>query len=239
MGSGPMTVFCDLDGPLIDVSRRYYKTYELAIAQTQAHYQAQGQTLPLTPLSPHQFWQLKQERIPDEDIAFRSGFRYGQIDQFLDTVRALVNQPSLLGEDCLQPGVEEALGQLHRLGVRLAVVTLRCQSQAVELLQKYNLAHWFTWIRGTQEQGAAYANYADYKQALLAEVLAQTEPAEQCWMIGDTEADVLAAQAVGIGAIAVTCGIRSRNYLQKLQPTQIYSDLAVATRFLLGRGQRA
>ncbi len=29
-----MTVFCDLDGPLIDVSARYYKTYRLAIAQT-------------------------------------------------------------------------------------------------------------------------------------------------------------------------------------------------------------
>ena len=236
-----MTVFCDLDGPLIDVSQRYFKTYQLAIAQTQAHYRAQGNPLQLTPLSFNQFWQLKQERIPDQDIAFLSGFRFGQIDHFLSTVREIVNQPILLSEDRLQPGVEAALATLHRWGVRLAVVTLRCQTQAVHLLQSHNLAHWFTWIRGTQDLDAAYANYADCKQALLAEVLAQSgsSSADQFWMIGDTEADVLAAQAVGISAIALTCGIRSHTYLQKLNPTHIHSDLAVATQFLLGVGQLA
>jgi len=47
-------------------------------------------------------------------------------------------------------------------------------------------------------------------------------------MIGDTEADVLAGKAMSIPTIAVTCGIRSYNYLQKLQPTRIHTDLLSA-----------
>jgi hypothetical protein len=37
-----ITIFCDLDGPLVDVSKRYYKTYQLAIAETQAYLQRRG-----------------------------------------------------------------------------------------------------------------------------------------------------------------------------------------------------
>jgi phosphoglycolate phosphatase-like HAD superfamily hydrolase len=46
-----------------------------------------------------------------------------------------------------------------------------------------------------------------------------------CAMVGDTEADIWAAQAVGIPAIALTCGIRSEAYLQRLAPDHLESDL--------------
>ena len=42
-----LTVFCDFDGPLVDVSDRYYETYKQAIAHTQRTYLNQGQSLPL------------------------------------------------------------------------------------------------------------------------------------------------------------------------------------------------
>jgi phosphoglycolate phosphatase-like HAD superfamily hydrolase len=53
------------------------------------------------------------------------------------------------------------------------------------------------------------------------------------WMVGDTEADVLAGQQLGIPTIALTCGIRSRSYLQRLEPTRIHADLLSATRYLM------
>ena len=52
-------------------------------------------------------------------------------------------------------------------------------------------------------------------------------------MVGDTEADLIAAKKVGVGAIALTCGIRSVNYLKQYNPDYICNDLlSVAHRLL-------
>jgi phosphoglycolate phosphatase-like HAD superfamily hydrolase len=234
--SSQMTVFCDLDGPLIDVSERYYQTYQLGLIDTQATYQAQGMTLPLQVLSKKQFWRMKQDRTPDSEIALRSGLQSEQITFFLERVHQIVNQPALLQKDQLQPGVRWSLILLRAWGVRLAVVTLRNQIEAVQILQDYGLAHLFSSIQGTQDGLAAYRNYTEYKKELLADMMGQEDysQAESIWMIGDTEADILAGQAMGISTIAVTCGIRSMSYLNQLQPTRIHHDLFSATHYLLG-----
>lgn len=82
--SQPLTVFCDFDGPIVDVSNRYYKTYQIALADTQATYQAQGFILPIHLLTKQQFWKMKQDRVPDIEIAMRSGLQEEQIDFFWD-----------------------------------------------------------------------------------------------------------------------------------------------------------
>ncbi len=231
-----LTVFCDLDGPLIDVSDRYYQTYKLALAETGRAFGQPG--LSLHCLSKLQFWQMKQERTADSEIAVRSGLRQEQITYFLERVRLLVNQAALLDQDDVQPGVRWSLALLHACGVKLAVVTLRQQAEAEQILQEHNLAHFFTVIRGTSDRQSAYTNYAEQKQVLLTQALSQDQDhyvnPETTWMIGDTEADVFAGQSLGISTIALTCGIRSHNYLSQLQPTHIYSDLVSASHYLLG-----
>ncbi len=229
-----LTVFCDLDGPLIDVSRRYYKTYQLAIAETQAHFQAQGRSLLLKPLSESQFWQMKQERMPDADIAFCSGLRHEQIDLFLLNVLEIVNQPILLQEDRVQPNVVQSLEQLRQHGVHLSVVTLRCQSEARQLLKELNLAHYFDQICGAKDRSSAYQNYAEEKQAILENLIRKVnDDSGQFWIIGDTEADILAGQALGLSTVALTCGIRSHAYLERLEPTTVLPDLPTAVQYLL------
>ncbi len=228
-------VFCDLDGPLIDVSRRYYKTYQLAIAEVQAQSQTQGRSLSLTPLSSSQFWQMKQERVPDAEIAFCSGLRHEQIELFLAKVLDIVNQPGLLQEDCVQLGVLQALELLKRLGASLSVVTLRCQTEAMQLLQQFQLDSFFDQICGTEDQLSAYQNYTERKQTLLKGLIAKTAPSvhSQQWIIGDTEADVQAGQSLGLSTVALTCGMRSHQYLQRLQPTTVQADLRSATEYLM------
>lgn len=230
-----MTVFCDLDGPIVDVSDRYYNTYQLGLTQVQTVYQAQGMRLRVQRLSKEQFWQLKQDRVPDVEIARSSGLEGEQIHKFLGCVSQIVNQPDLLHLDRLQPGVQWAIALLHSRGVRLILVTLRPTAKAVQLLQNYGLARLFTCICGTQVTDAAYHNYTDLKTQLLADVVEELgSSVRDAWMIGDTEADILAAQAVGIPTIALTCGIRSTYQLQKLQPTRIMTDLVCAAHHLLG-----
>jgi phosphoglycolate phosphatase len=239
-----LTIFCDFDGPIVDVSDRYYHTYQQGLSETQADYRAQGIALRLSSLSKEQFWQMKQERTPDREIAMRSGLQAEQIDAFLQRVTQIVNQPALLHQDQLQPGVKWALALLHAQGVRLVLVTLRCQAQATQILRNYGLEHLFSQIWGTQDQNAAYTNLSEQKTQLLAQAIAacaqdqeakDTADAGSAWMIGDTEADILAGQAAGIPAIALTCGIRSQSYLQRFEPTRIHADLLSASHYLVSQ----
>ena len=233
-----MTVFCDFDGPIVDVSDRYYSTYRLALEDTQASYHDLDVSLPIGVLSKQQFWQMKQDRVPDVEIAMRSGLQGEQIDLFLGQVRNLVNQPALLQKDKVQPGVRWALALLHSRGVRLVLVTLRCQSQATQILRNYGLARLFSGIYGSEVADAAYQNYAEAKTELLAKAIAEqmlpgSHP-ESAWMVGDTEADILAGRQWGIPTIALTCGIRSSYSLKKYQPTTLGDDLLCAAHYLLG-----
>jgi phosphoglycolate phosphatase len=231
-------VFCDLDGPLIDVSERYYKTYQLALAEVQAHAQSQGNELSLTPLSAAQFWHMKQERMPDTDIARCSGLRGEEGERFLSTVQERVNQPHLLQQDRLQSDVVRSLQILQQQGIEVSVVTLRCQGEAFQVLRNYQIDHFFSQIQGTHDPLAAYQNYAVCKQQLLSDVLRQSRinpDQTDCWMIGDTEADVLAGQRLGFSTIAVTNGIRNYRYLEKLHPTSIQPNLSHAIDYLLSK----
>lgn len=230
-----MTVFCDFDGPIIDVSERYYSTYQQGLADTEAAYKKQGVCLHLQTLTQEQFWQMKQARLPDVEIAMRSGLQGEQVEVFVRRVSQIVNGPNLLDKDRLQPGVQWALALLHSQGVRLVLVTLRRQTQATQILENYGLARLFSRIQGTLDDESAYHNYSDVKKQLLAEVIEQQNvlPAS-AWMIGDTEADILAGQALDIPTIALTCGLRSRFYLQQFQPTRITADLLSAAHYLLG-----
>ncbi|NJR65102.1 MAG: HAD family hydrolase [Leptolyngbyaceae cyanobacterium CRU_2_3] len=237
-----LTIFCDFDGPIVDVSDRYYHTYQLGLAETEEAYDERDIPLRLTRLTKQQFWQMKQERTPDREIAMRSGLQSEQIDTFLERVGEIVNQPHLLHQDQLQPGVRWALALLHAQGVRLVLVTLRCQTQATQILKAYGLESLFSQIWGTQDRHAAYENLAQRKTQLLASAIAAcaqeakgTAQPFSAWMIGDTEADILAGQAVGIPAIALTCGIRSQAYLQKFQPTRIHTDLLSASHYLVSQ----
>ena len=245
-----ITVFCDFDGPIVDVSDRYYSTYKLGLAEVQTAYQEQDIALPLHILSKEQFWQMKQERTPDPEIALRSGLRGKQIDLFLQQVKHIVNQPDLLHQDQLQPGVKRALLQLHAQGVQLILVTLRRQNQAVQLLRQFGVHHLFTRIHGANDDDAAYLNQAEHKTHLLANAVAEarlqprslydcSQPALSAWMIGDTEADVLAGQAMNIPTIALTCGIRSQTYLQRFMPTHIHANLISAVHELFESRQVA
>lgn len=234
-----LTVFCDFDGPIVDVSDRYYATYQLGLTETHSFYAAQGVSLPIKRLTKQQFWQMKQERVPDVEIAMRSGLQGEQMDFFLGRVVEIVNQSALLKKDKIQPGVNWALPLLHSRGVRLVLVTLRQESQVAQILRNYGLTRLLSGIYGTSDHHVAYQNYTDVKTQLLEKAIAEqsclTEHPTSGWMIGDTEADLLAGRALSIPTIALTCGIRSPRYLKQFQPTYTCCDLLSAAHYLLGR----
>ncbi len=228
-----IVVFCDFDGPIVDVSDRYYATYQLALLNTLEFYQSHGQRIMLQELSKEQFWQMKQERVSDIEIAMRSGLQEEQIEYFINYVREIVNLPELLDLDKIQSGVNWALALLHCQGIRLVLVTLRQNQQVKHILNNYGLKRLFSGIYGSDDINVAYENNAQVKTQLLKKAYLEHQ-GDFNYMVGDTEADLIAAQDVGVTSIGLTCGIRSVLYLQQFKPNYVYNDLLCFTHRLLG-----
>lgn len=223
-------LFCDFDGPIVDVSERYYRTYRLGLSTLQASYQEKhGEPLALQVLSKNQFWWMKRNRVVDTDIAIRSGVPVELVETLLQQVQRIVNHPHLLQWDTLQPGADTAIYQLKRKGIRLVLVTLRHARQVQAFLQAQDLSQYIDEIFGASDVNAAHLNRAEQKVVLLERAIAaqksQGYQIQPTCMIGDTEADIIAGQRAGIATVALTNGIRSQEYLKRYQPTSIESNL--------------
>lgn len=225
-------VFCDFDGPIVDVSERYYQTYlKGLLAAAQMPSVDQG-SLSLRPLSKPQFWQMKQNRVADAEISALSGLPNDLFKPFMRQVERIVNHPNLLRWDCPQPTAQTALNYFKQRDMRLVLVTLRHPRQVQAFLQAQGLAHLVDEVYGAADINSAYANRVAQKGELLAAAItqqtAQGHLTQGSWMIGDTEADVLAGQAMGLSTAALSCGVRSEAYLQQLAPSGVYPCLLTA-----------
>lgn len=226
-------LFCDFDGPIVDVSERYYRTYKLGLSTLQAGYREQyGEHLPLQVLSKQQFWVMKRDRVADVEIALRSGVPSELVDDLLGQVQRIVNHPHLLQWDTLQAGADRAIRHIKAKGLRLVIVTLRHPRQVKAFLQAHDLSQCIDEIFGASDINAAHLNRAEQKVALLDRAIAtQKSQGYQIYptcMIGDTEADIIAGQRAGIVTVAVTSGIRSHACLQRHQPSAISANLLQA-----------
>ncbi|MBD0335486.1 MAG: HAD family hydrolase [Cyanobacteria bacterium Co-bin13] len=231
------TLFCDFDGPIVDVSDRYYATYRMGLEHIRAVSPEQGSSMPIRYLSKGQFWTFKQNRVPDRQIALWSGLEGEQIDSFLSHVAQIVNQPALLHQDRLQPGVRQSLKLLRCHGVRVVLVTLRAPEQVIDFLEQHHLDWAFSGLYGMSQAEAAYANQANHKIQRLRDAIADQHrhgySTQASWMIGDTEADIMAGQSAGLPTAALTCGIRSNSYLKAFRPTVLLSDLRSAAQHII------
>ncbi|NEP16026.1 MAG: HAD family hydrolase [Leptolyngbya sp. SIO4C1] len=231
-------LFCDFDGPIVDVSERYYRTYRLGLSALQTIYQTQhGKDLPIEPLTKKQFWQMKQTRVPDAEIAARSGLPDDAIEPFLQQVAQLVNHPHLLRWDTLQLDAAQAIQQIKQSGVRLVLVTLRQPEQVQAFLEAHSLSQHVDQIFGASDARAAHLNRVEQKVALLQQAIAAQQAlgfaTHNAWMVGDTEADVIAGQRAGIQTVALTCGIRSQARLTQLNPTKLTATLLQSVQLVL------
>jgi phosphoglycolate phosphatase len=232
------TVFCDFDGPIVDVSERYYATYRQALNKTARYANRDGKESPkIKPLDKWEFWDLKRERTLDRDIALASGLEERSIDYFRECVLEIVNAPQMLELDKIQPGVNWALNFLCSQGIKIVLVTLRRPEQVHHILERYNLSRLFVGVYGTQSDAAAYQNYTDIKTRLLNQAVSEhlfpDNRRQQAWMVGDTEADIVAGKAIDVPTIGLTCGIRSHRQLRQLNPSLIQPDLLSTAHYLI------
>ena len=102
----------------------------------------------------------------------------------------------------LFPGVVEALDRLEAEGFRLAICTNKVESHAVALLDALGIGHRFRTIVG--KDTFAFSK-PDPRHITATIERAGGDPARAV-MVGDSKADVAAAQAAGIPVVGVTFG---------------------------------
>lgn len=225
-----LRLITDFDGPIIDVSERYYRVYQFCLEKIQRPNQQVQQ------LAKAEFWELKRSRVPEKKIGIISGLDEAQAQEFSQLRRQTVHTQSYFEYDTLAPGAPEALLKVQQAGVDLVVMTMRRIRELDYAFKKHDLGRFFP-------ENRCYCLSNDYvktrdtddKPLLMARAIQELPPATDIWMVGDTEADIISATKHNIKVIAVECGIRDRAQLEQYQPNLITKDLSSAVDLVLER----
>jgi phosphoglycolate phosphatase-like HAD superfamily hydrolase len=228
-----LRLITDFDGPIMDVSERYYQVYQLCLRETRYPDQV------VTELSKAEFWELKRAHTPEKDIALKSGLDEEQAHEFTKIRKRTVHTQPYFQYDTLVPGALDALAKVQQAGIDLVVMTMRRVQELDYAVNQYNLGEFFPENRRYYLSND-YVKTRDIedKPLLMARALAELPPAVNTWMVGDTEADITAARKHGIKMIAVESGIRDRTQLELYQPDLIIKDLITTVDMILSEERR-
>jgi phosphoglycolate phosphatase-like HAD superfamily hydrolase len=227
-----MRIITDFDGPIMDLSDRYYHVYQLCLKTVKQPNQS------LTILPKSKFWAYKQAIISEQQVGIDSGLTATQAEAFKQLRDRHAHQIQYLPLDRVVPGSISALAKIQASGSDLFVMTLRRTCELEPAFQQYNLAQFFPpHHRYCLPDDYQKHDDVQAKTQLMTTALTELKPDPDTWMIGDTEADIIAAQIHGIRVIGVLSGIRDRDRLAQYQPDKIVSNLAAAVDFIFERSK--
>lgn len=201
-------LYLDLDGPILDVSSRYYRVHCDLV-------RALGGEPELT-ASAH--WAKRRAGAGAAALAEAEGIGE-RARAYLEGFLARIEEDAMLELDALQPGALEALGALASRQP-VVLVTLRQNRAGLEreldrLAIRPHLARVLT-ASPLDDPGERT------KERLIRE---SGLPTDAAWLAGDTEIDLRAARLLGLRAAAITCGIREEAALRREQPDAVFASL--------------
>jgi phosphoglycolate phosphatase-like HAD superfamily hydrolase len=212
----------------MDVSERYYRVYQFCLKQTKRPEQ------PMRELSKSEFWDLKRARVPERQIGILSGLDEAQAREFARLRRQTVHTLPYLVYDRPIPSAVETLERLQKQGIDLVVMTMRRVRELETAFEQYDLRKFFPLDR-CYCLSDDYVKTADVedKPLLMEKALKELPLASDTWMIGDTEADIIAAKTHNIKVVGVLSGIRDRERLENHQPDYIAKNLTEAVNIVM------
>ena len=182
------TILFDLDGTLTDsgegimnCAKLALTTYHLPIPDEKAMRTLIGPPLEVS----FARFGMKQEDIPQAIEVFRK--RYSAVGKY---------------ENFPYPGIHELLEELKQQGHTLAVATSKPEVMALDILHHFDLDRFF----GKNICGATLDRSRITKEDVITFLLDSMGNPENLIMVGDTQYDVIGANAHGIPTIGVTWG---------------------------------
>jgi phosphoglycolate phosphatase-like HAD superfamily hydrolase len=225
-------LFLDFDGTLLDDTARHYATYVELLSQPD---------LRGLPIPEREYWGLRRENKPVDDILRRSRLFPTKFKQFAERFAERVETPEMLMLDKVRPGTETALGKLYTK-TPIVLCTQRRDGDALKnQLASVGLDKYFAEVLfGAPKPGRRVTKDDRWQhKASLIKARYRILP-QNALYIGDTENDVQAARSLKFEVWLVEGGHRTKEQQIKADPDRIEADLVGALKHLLpgGRWQR-
>ena len=166
-----------------------------------------------TPLDRKKYWELKRDNISWNELLPMSGLEVNNRGDYLELFIDRIESLEELYKDELFVDSLSALKKLSSNGNKLYLLSLRRNSDALDKqIEKLGIGCFFEKI---------LSGHSDTKEGTLlkkADIIKQTiDNPEDSIIVGDTEADVAAAQQLNATSIALLSGIRSKEFLKSME----------------------
>lgn len=205
-----MNIYFDLDGTLIDVSGRFYRIYCDLLAMFNCK----------SKLSKDEYWQLKREKCPEEEIVRRT-CKNIDIQKYRELRMTFIESPKYLKYDRPFSYTFDVIKKL-KTNHRLIIVSLRESYEKTEMeLDHLGMKSFFDKILVHNED-------VDEMWRIKADLIKSDSSFDRSSsvVVGDTEADFFASKAIGIPCFLVVSGIRTREYLTTLGNASVIDDIS-------------
>lgn len=201
-----MKIIFDLDGTLIDNSQRSFTLYQDLILK-----------LGGTPLTKQKYWELKRARVPTTAILEESALSANHSVAYDESYLANIESIDYLKFNSLFPFTLPTLETLKTTH-QLFLVSLRhSKANAYQEVASFGLTEFFDEVI----IGTGAGEPAHLKQGFFHKLVAST-----ALVVGDTEADINAANALHWPSVAVLSGIRNKEQLTEHSPTYLLEDIS-------------
>ncbi len=209
-----MTLFLDLDGPILDVRERYYAVHQALVGSAASR------------LSLDAFWDLKRDQTPIRDLLTQCGMPAEAAGSYSLGWRDQIEAECWLELDRIFDGIDVLLRH-WQASHRLILVTLRQRPDLVRnQLDRLKLTPRFeTILTTTPMEGPGWESKAKL-------IRSHSGFRQGAWVVGDTEIDIRAGKLVGLKTVGVLTGIRNRRRLEAENPDVVMDRLADLSRLL-------
>lgn len=203
-------IYLDLDGPILDVKKRNYSVYRKLILD-----------LGGKPLSEDRYWKNKRQKESVGQILKNSALN-DKIGIFKKEWFRLIEKREFLKEDRLLPGIRQLLARLSKEHPLILVSLRRSKQDLLWQLNRLGIKRYFYKILSK--------NYNEGDWRVKYNLIKKEKPVRNSFVVGDTEIDILSGKKLKLKTIALSCGIRNRQFLKRLKPDYLVNDLKGALR---------
>lgn len=200
------TVLFDLDGTIID-------TNELII-ETFLHVLRDKTPSPFT----------REHIIPSMGLTLEEQIRIFTGQDQVDELVAAYREYNVTRHDELVrefPYVKEVLADLHASGIQLGVVTTKMRATTERALRMFGLIDYLSTIVTVQD----VTHPKPHPEPVLRAVEALKADPAQTIMVGDSPADIQAANAAGVVSCGVAWSLKGEAVLRQYEPRHIIHDM--------------
>jgi phosphoglycolate phosphatase len=199
MAQEKLNVFFDLDGTLLDVSERNYQVYSELV-----------KTFGGIALDKATYWDLKRKKTKWPALLPLSKLSPNIQQEFLDSFIPKIEDPKYLKLDTLFPDARTTLETVSAQHECRLISLRRNEANLLAQLDRLSIRSYFSEVLSGHSESDGF----DRKIELIKGRLDDRKGV----IIGDTEADIVTGQQLGLTTIAVTSGIRDEQFLRALEP---------------------